>query len=223
MARPVISNTSVTIDAEGTPAFSRRIPSSTLPDEQDPQSPTPATTTSQVFRTSSMISACAGTLALCFRNIRAEAAPYSLTRMSPIFWRSLSELNLVFSMSAMRVRVLRLLPHELADLLLAPTAGGHRAHVLAGQDDHVLGLAHHVAGDAHVVGQRGEHAFRGVRELVVELVRCLGRHDRHRALLAPEAALDVQRRPRALRLVLGDDVGELAGMAERAAVERARA
>src|SRR5205807_2303116 len=52
-------------------------------------------------------------------------------------------------------RILRVLPHEVSDLLLAPAAGGNRAHVLAGQDDHVLGLAHHVAGHAHVVGQRG--------------------------------------------------------------------
>ena len=39
--------TSVTIDAEGMPCFSSRIPSSTLPDEHDPQSPMPATMTSQ--------------------------------------------------------------------------------------------------------------------------------------------------------------------------------
>jgi hypothetical protein len=56
MARPVSSNTSVTIEAEGTPAFSSTIPSSTLPDEQDPQSPIPATITSQVARSSWTIS-----------------------------------------------------------------------------------------------------------------------------------------------------------------------
>jgi hypothetical protein len=44
------------MDAEGTPAFSSTIPSSTLPDEQDPQSPMPATTTSTDRLASSMIS-----------------------------------------------------------------------------------------------------------------------------------------------------------------------
>src|SRR5205823_5158389 len=44
IALPVTSNTSVTIEAEGTLCFSSRIPSSTLPDEQEPQSPMPATT-----------------------------------------------------------------------------------------------------------------------------------------------------------------------------------
>ena len=56
MAWPVASKTSVTMDAAGTPTFSNRIPSSTLPDEQDPQSPMPATTTSTVCLASSMIS-----------------------------------------------------------------------------------------------------------------------------------------------------------------------
>jgi hypothetical protein len=56
MARAVFSKTSVTIEAAGTAFFSSTIPSSTLPDEQDPQSPTPATTTSQPFRISTMIS-----------------------------------------------------------------------------------------------------------------------------------------------------------------------
>ena len=65
MARPVASNTSVTMDAEGTRTFSSRIPSSTLPDEHDPQSPMPATMMSAVCFTSSMISAWAGTLELC--------------------------------------------------------------------------------------------------------------------------------------------------------------
>ena len=37
---------SVTIDTAGTPAFSSKIPSSTLPELQDPQSPIPATTKS---------------------------------------------------------------------------------------------------------------------------------------------------------------------------------
>ncbi len=43
---PVETNESVTIDTAGTPAFSSKIPSSTLPELQDPQSPTPAMTKS---------------------------------------------------------------------------------------------------------------------------------------------------------------------------------
>ena len=67
-----------------------------------------------------------------------------------------------------------------------------------------------------------EDALGVVRELVVELPGPVGGHHGDRALLAPEAALDVQRRPRALGLVLGDHERELAGVAERAAVEQPR-
>src|SRR6266853_338464 len=103
MAWPVLSKTSVTMDAAGTPIFSNRIPSSTLPDEQDPQSPMPATTTSTACLASSRISRWASTPELCLRHIRASAAPYSVVRMTPIFCSSLSELNLVFSTSPMRL------------------------------------------------------------------------------------------------------------------------
>src|SRR3989304_10634272 len=85
------------MDAAGMPTFSNRIPSSTLPDEQDPQSPTPATTQATPRFASSMISSCAGTLELCLRHILYSAAPYSALRISPTFASSLSELNLVFS------------------------------------------------------------------------------------------------------------------------------
>src|SRR5947207_6625013 len=68
MARPVLSKTSVMIDTEGLPCFSSRIPSSTLPDEHDPQSPMPATTRSAHASISATISGWAGTLALCYRN-----------------------------------------------------------------------------------------------------------------------------------------------------------
>src|SRR5437899_12083277 len=52
IARPVTSKTSVTIAPEGSAFLSSRMPSSTLPDEQDPQSPMPATMTSQDLRIS---------------------------------------------------------------------------------------------------------------------------------------------------------------------------
>src|SRR5262249_50939424 len=102
MAWPVASNTSVTMDAAGTPTFSNRIPSSTLPDEQDPQSPTPATTTSTPRLASSMISSWAGTLEFFLRHIFASAAPYSFFKISPILSSRRSELNLVFSTSPIR-------------------------------------------------------------------------------------------------------------------------
>ena len=44
----------------------------------------------------------------------------------------------------------------------------------------------------------------------------------HRALIHGEPALDVQRRPMGLQLVLGYAVGVLAGMADESAVEQAR-
>src|SRR5258705_8204677 len=91
------------MDAAGRPTFSNTIPSSTLPDEQDPQSPMPATTTSTVRLASSMISACAGTPELCLRHIRVSAAPYSCFRISPIRCSSLSELYFVFSTRPMRL------------------------------------------------------------------------------------------------------------------------
>ena len=96
MARAVAWKTSVMIVADGTPCFSSRIPSSTLPDEHDPQSPMPATMTSQDFFTSAMISSCAGTLALRLRYICVSRTPYSSFRIWPIFSRIRSELYLVF-------------------------------------------------------------------------------------------------------------------------------
>ncbi len=83
-------------------------------------------------------------------------------------------------------------------------------------------LPHHVAGDPHVVRQRGEDALGRARELVVELVRSLRRHHGDGGLLGAESALDGKRRPRALRLVLGDHVRELARVADGAPVEQAR-
>ena len=50
-----------------------------------------------------MISSWAGTLELCFRHILHSATPYSFLRISPIFTRRLSELNLVFSMRPIRL------------------------------------------------------------------------------------------------------------------------
>ena len=92
--------------------------------------------------------------------------------------------------------------------------------MLAGEHDRVVRLSHHVARDSHVVAERGEDPLGGVRELVVELVGRLRRHHRHGGLVRAEAVLDMEWRPRALRLVLGDDVREFARVAERSTVER---
>ena len=319
MARAVFSKTSVTIEAEGTAFFSSTIPSSTLPDEQDPQSPTPG---------DHRVAALAQLLddLLVRRDRRVVLAEHARlgdavlldSGSSPIFSRSRSELNFVLSIRPTRLpssvagrstycdrlrRDLRgwieKLDHRLtslvtaseerlppqpgmwaengaspparrdhqeirrrtpragasssrrpagrhracclvrlrwamefcvcsnrncADLRLAPAALRDRPHVLARDHDHVLRLpAHRYRRDRIVVGERGEHALRRARELVVELVRGLGGHHRDRALLRPEPALHVERRPRALRLVLGDHVGHLAGMTEGPAVEQPRA
>ena len=56
IALPVTLNTSVMMEAEGTPCCSNTILSSTLPELHDPQSPMPATTTSQLDLYSSIIS-----------------------------------------------------------------------------------------------------------------------------------------------------------------------
>ena len=50
------------------------MPSSTLPDEQDPQSPTPAIITSHVVRMSATVASSTGTLAFRFRHTRVSDA-----------------------------------------------------------------------------------------------------------------------------------------------------
>ena len=57
---PVVRKGAVTIETAGTPAFSRRIPSSTLPELHDPQSPIPAMAISAVFTHSSISAAVMG-------------------------------------------------------------------------------------------------------------------------------------------------------------------
>lgn len=56
MAFAVSTNGSVTMEADGRPFLSNRIPSSKLPELQEPQSPIPATSTSQFATSSSMMS-----------------------------------------------------------------------------------------------------------------------------------------------------------------------
>jgi len=75
IASPVRINTSVMIDADGTPCCSNTMLSSTLPELHDPQSPTPATTTSQLALNSSTISCDGGTPALRLRRMMCVLAP----------------------------------------------------------------------------------------------------------------------------------------------------
>ena len=69
IAWPVRMNTSVMIDAEGTPFCSNTMLSSTLPELHDPQSPTPATTMSQADLNSATISGDGGMPALRLRRM----------------------------------------------------------------------------------------------------------------------------------------------------------
>ena len=95
---------------------------------------------------------------------------------------------------------------------------------MAGADHHhhfALGVEHVLAQGRHGVGD-GERQIEGVLAgLVVDVVRRLAAEHRDRALLTLEAALDMQRIPGALLLVLGDAVGVLAGMPERCLVGHA--
>lgn len=65
-ARAVLANTVVMIVAAGMPCRSRVIPSCKLPDEQPPQSPTPAITKSAFRCRSAITSGKGGSDALCF-------------------------------------------------------------------------------------------------------------------------------------------------------------
>src|SRR5215510_15192309 len=102
MARPVGRNGCVMMDAEGIPCCSKTILSSTLPDEHDPQSPTPATTTSQLDLYSSMISVCGATPELCFLRMMCVFAPCSFSSIEAMRSSSWSELCLVLSTSPSR-------------------------------------------------------------------------------------------------------------------------
>ena len=72
IALPLDMNGSVQITAVGTPSFSRVIPSCTLHDEQDPQSPDEVMTTSHCSTSSSMI--CSGQGREAFILFRATTA-----------------------------------------------------------------------------------------------------------------------------------------------------
>ena len=77
MASAVARNGSVMTAAAGMPRFSKEMASSTLPDEQEPQSPTAVTTTAQCFASSSASSSDTGALAFVL----------ATRTMSPMPWR----------------------------------------------------------------------------------------------------------------------------------------
>src|SRR5262249_7510918 len=117
----------------------------------------------------------------------------------------------------------RVLHEELLDVALAPAARAQDRAVLAGEDDQRLVEATHV-GDAAVrqrVGKAEQERLRRGGELVVYLIETVRGVDGHRALITTEAALDVQRLPRVLVLVLGEAERVLAGIAEDGPIEEA--
>ncbi len=75
IASPVGRKGSVTIAIAGTPARSKRIASSTLLDEHDPQSPIPETTKSLWARSASMEASSTSWLGERLRTIRATVMP----------------------------------------------------------------------------------------------------------------------------------------------------
>ena len=100
MARALGMNGSVQMTAVGRPAFSRVIPSCTLHDEQDPQSPFPVITTSQLEARSSTMSVGQGLEA--FPLLRAMTALNSnwSARTSCTISRSSSAFRLPFAKQA---------------------------------------------------------------------------------------------------------------------------
>ena len=113
---------------------------------------------------------------------------------------------------------------ERGDVALAPT---RRLQVLAqllGDDQRIVAGMDRVVAQvgAHLGGEGLEDLLRLRRPLVHDLARRPGRHHGHRRRLPGRPRCSRQRRPCRVLLVLGDAVAELAGMAERGAVDRAR-
>ena len=76
MALAVLLKTWVMMDAVGRPKRSISMPSCTLHELHDPQSPTPVMSTSTPFSISSMTSGLVGSEAECLLNIRTSFSPY---------------------------------------------------------------------------------------------------------------------------------------------------
>ena len=112
--------------------------------------------------------------------------------------------------------------HRLAQPLLAP-AGGAEHRLVLGADDvdrrpaerPPVRAPRRGAGPAQDVGE----VLRRRRAVVGDRQRRVAADDRHDRVLAREPALDVQRLPRAARLVLGDAEAELAGVPQRRSVQ----
>ena len=75
IASAVGTKGAVMMAAAGMPRFSNRMASSTLPDEQDPQSPIAVTTAAQCFASRSASSSGTGALALDLATRRTSATP----------------------------------------------------------------------------------------------------------------------------------------------------
>ena len=109
-------------------------------------------------------------------------------------------------------------------MLLAPAIVGDGFGVARTYHHHhfALRVKHVLAERGHGVSNR-EGEIEGVLAgLIVDVVRRLAAKHRHRALLTREAALNMQRIPRALFFILGNAVGVFARMAERGLVGHTR-
>ena len=114
----------------------------------------------------------------------------------------------------------RTLPEPALEVGLRPAGGRDGVGVLGAEDHDRLAAEVDVvaAGRGGRAGERPQQRLGRRRPVIVDVVRRLGADDRHRARARREPALDRQRRPRRGRLVLGQTVAELAGVAQRRAI-----
>src|SRR5258705_9015272 len=117
----------------------------------------------------------------------------------------------------------RILEDELFHLSLAVAISCNGDRVLGAERKKGLAIGEQVVAArlTHGPGDDLEHAEAGVAVVILDIVRPLAAHDRHRAHVDREAMLDVERVPRALRFVLRYAVGDLGGTPLGRSVARA--
>ena len=120
-------------------------------------------------------------------------------------------------------REARMLEDELSDRRLVVAVAGDRRRVLGAERQERPAPIEQViaAGLRHRAGDGEEDPEAGIAEVILDIVRALARERRHRARVPVESQIGGQRRPRILRLVLGDAVGDLRGIALRRSVAAA--
>src|SRR3989441_603828 len=116
------------------------------------------------------------------------------------------------------------LPDRPLDVRLGPASRRKGLSVLGPEDDERLAAQIDVVAPRRRrrAGDREQERFGGRRAVIVDVVGRLGAAHGDAALGRPEAALDMERRPRRRRLVLGDAVRVLTGVAEGRAVLASR-